>query len=371
VTTTPGSGDLNAGKVVLLTVTFAKAVNVSGGTPTLTLNDNESASYVSGSGSTQLQFQYTVQPGDNVADLAVTGVNLNGSTILDTSGNPANLTGAVRNPPGILKIDTTAPTILGVSASPANADLGANQADNITVNFSEAVVVKGGTPGLLLSDGGTASYLSGSGTSSLTFRYNVVAGQNSPDLAVAGSGDPAYVPFNLNGATISDLAGNAANLTGANGVNPAGTLIIDTTRIRTNIASGTGQTVTKTGNGVVVLSKGNANLVFKGSNDVAFLGGSGATNATISDLSSGLQVYVLNGPGSGASETFSGFNTDTTGVVHLLNGIGGYTSVDQVISSGLSDDGHGGTSLSLGTGGNIDFAGVPLGHLQPSNFQIG
>ena len=52
--------------------------------------------------------------------------------------------------------------------------------------------------------GGTATYIGGSGTNTLTFSYTVAAGQNTPDLTVTA--------VNLNGATISDGAGNAANL---------------------------------------------------------------------------------------------------------------------------------------------------------------
>ena len=57
---------------------------------------------------------------------------------------------------------------------------------------------------MTLNDGGTATYTGGSGTSALTFSYTVAAGQNTPDLMVTA--------VNLNGATISDGAGNAANL---------------------------------------------------------------------------------------------------------------------------------------------------------------
>ena len=66
------------------------------------------------------------------------------------------------------------------------------------------MTVAGGTPTLTLNDGGTATYVSGSGTSALTFSYTVGAGQNTPDLTVTA--------VNLNAATITDGAGNAANL---------------------------------------------------------------------------------------------------------------------------------------------------------------
>ena len=90
----------------------------------------------------------------------------------------------------------------------------------LTVNLSEAVTVAGGTPTLTLNDGGIASYTSGSGSNALTFTYTVAAGQNTADLAVAA--------VNLGTATVTDRAGNAANLSGAV-TNPTGTLQIDTT----------------------------------------------------------------------------------------------------------------------------------------------
>ena len=78
----------------------------------------------------------------------------------------------------------------------------------------------GGTPTLSLSNGGTATYVSGSGTNALVFSYTVGAGEDIADLAVTGS--------SLNGGGITDLAGNAADLAGAV-ANPPGTLQIDTT----------------------------------------------------------------------------------------------------------------------------------------------
>ena len=70
--------------------------------------------------------------------------------------------------------------------------------------MSEVVTVAGGAPTLSLNNGGTASYTGGSGTNALTFSYTVGAGEDTSDLAVT--------VFNLNGATVSDAAGNSANL---------------------------------------------------------------------------------------------------------------------------------------------------------------
>ena len=66
------------------------------------------------------------------------------------------------------------------------------------------MTVAGGTPTLTLNDGGSATYISGSGTNALTFSYTVEPGQNTPDLMTTA--------VNLNSATITDGAGNAANL---------------------------------------------------------------------------------------------------------------------------------------------------------------
>ena len=233
--TAPAADD-GPGTVVALTVNFSEAVtvNTTGGTPTLTLSNGATASYVSGSGTSALVFNYTVGAlgsGQDAADLTTAASNalaLNGGTIKDGAGNAAVLTGASNvNPAGTLQIDTTAPAVASVTA-PA-ADDGPGTVVALTVNFSEAVTVNttGGTPTLKLSNGATASYVSGSGTSALVFNYTVGAlgsGQDAADLTTAASNALA-----LNGGTIKDGAGNAAVLTGASNVNPAGTLQIDTT----------------------------------------------------------------------------------------------------------------------------------------------
>ena len=124
---TAGSGDLAAGSVVTLTMNLNEAVTVSGGTPTLTLNDGGTGTYTGGSGSNALTFSYTVAAGQNTADLAVTAVNLDAATVKDGAGNAANLTGAVVNPAGTLQIDTTSPSITGIAESPSSGDLNAGK----------------------------------------------------------------------------------------------------------------------------------------------------------------------------------------------------------------------------------------------------
>ena len=52
-----GTGDLDAGKTVTLTLNLSEAVTVAGGTPTLTLNDGGTATYSGGSGTSALDLQ--------------------------------------------------------------------------------------------------------------------------------------------------------------------------------------------------------------------------------------------------------------------------------------------------------------------------
>src|SRR5262245_14178065 len=112
-----GNGDLNAGHVVTLTLSMSEVGTVAGGVPTLSLNNGGTASYTGGSGSNALTFSYTVAPGEDTSDLAVTAFNLNGATVRDEDGNRANVVGQIINPTRLLQINTIAPTVPSVAAS--------------------------------------------------------------------------------------------------------------------------------------------------------------------------------------------------------------------------------------------------------------
>ncbi len=198
----PSTGDVGIGKTVTITLDFNEAVNVTG-KPTLALNDGGTATYSSGSGSSALVFTYTVVAGNsNVSSLTVSSVD--GGTIEDGAGNiatlslPATQTGPL--------IDATVPVVSSVVAAPPSGVEGLGKTIAFTVTMSEAVTVTG-TPTLTLSDGAVATYVSGSTTTALVFDYTVATGQYAQTLGITG--------VNLSGATIHDVAGNAAVLTGA------------------------------------------------------------------------------------------------------------------------------------------------------------
>ena len=204
-------------------------MTVTGGTPTLTLNDGGTATYTGGSGTNALTFTYTVGAGQNTASLAASGLTLNGATVQNSLGNAAifSFNGVTQTGP---QVDTATPTVTSVAASGAGitagtGDLPAGSVVTLTLSLSGAVTVAGGAPTLTLSDGGAATYSGGSGSKALTFTYTVAGGQSTADLAVTA--------VNLGTATVKDSAGNIANLSGAV-TSPAGTLQID--GITTHIA---------------------------------------------------------------------------------------------------------------------------------------
>jgi hypothetical protein len=104
-------------------------------------------------------------------------------------------------------IQQAAPRVSFVTSTTANGAYKAGDPIDISVAFDSAVDVTG-TPQLKLETGATdrvVNYVSGSGTSTLTFRYTVQAGDTSADLDYFGTG-----ALSLNGGTIK-LHGDTTN----------------------------------------------------------------------------------------------------------------------------------------------------------------
>jgi|GEM_PF-6556467 len=244
VTSAKANGAYKAGDVIDVKVEFDGTVYVAGGgSPRVKLANGgagQYATYDTGSGTATLTFQYTVQPGDTSSDLDyvnTTALETNNATIKDGSGNDAYLPLPAPGAPGslgankALVIDTTAPTVTGVTSAKANGYYMAGVIIDITVTFNDVVTVSG-TPRLTLETGSTdrdVDCISGNGTATLTFRYTVQAGDTSPDLDYTST-----TALALNGGTIADAVGNDATLTlpspggaGSLGANKA--LVIDTT----------------------------------------------------------------------------------------------------------------------------------------------
>ncbi|QWD61816.1 Ig-like domain-containing protein, partial [Polynucleobacter sp. MWH-UH25E] len=179
---TSGSGTLNLNSVVTLTLTTSESVYVTG-SPTLTLSDGGTASYVSGSGTSSLVFSHTVGAGQSTSDLSITGLNLNGGTLLDTAGNALTPSTVAQNPIGTLVVSTasTAPTAnaesiylnasSGTSLTLLDSWLTKNDVDpqNAAMNISS---IAGGDSNTTITHSGISFTLkpgSGTFTSSLTY----------------------------------------------------------------------------------------------------------------------------------------------------------------------------------------------------------
>ena len=96
---------------------------------------------------------------------------------------------------------------VGVTASTANGTYGVGASISIAVNFNRPVIVTG-SPQLALNSGGQATYVSGTGTSSLRFTYQIAAGQGSAHLDYSSAN-----ALTLNGGAILENNNNAVQLT--------------------------------------------------------------------------------------------------------------------------------------------------------------
>jgi len=196
-----GSSPTNA-STVQYTVTFAAAVTgLSTSNFSLTTTGSVAGSSIgsiSGSGIT-----YTVTVNTGTGDGTI-GLNLaNVSGVSPTVGTTLPFEGQAYT------IDKTPPTMIS-APYPDRINYTTGQPIDFTVNFSEPVIVNtgSGTARLALSiASGTvyANYLSGSGTSSIVYRYTVASGDAN------GNGNISeYISINNGVNDYADLAGNNA-----------------------------------------------------------------------------------------------------------------------------------------------------------------
>ncbi|RYZ51612.1 MAG: LamG domain-containing protein, partial [Sphingobacteriales bacterium] len=189
------NGSYGPGTTINISVEFSEAVATTG-SPTLILETgttDRTATYVSGSGTNTLNFAYSVQANDSSSDLDYVATNALSGTIRDMASNTAVLTlpvpasGQSLSGQSAIVIDATPATVSSVSSVKADGAYGAGNTIDIVVNFSRLVIVLGATPELSLNTTPprTATYLSGSGSTALTFRYAVQSGDVSSDLDYA------------------------------------------------------------------------------------------------------------------------------------------------------------------------------------------
>ena len=223
ISSPPQGGDTwLAGEEMRIQVHFNEPVEVTGA-PRLALTVGNRTAFANYDwlGGNRVQFRYAVQAADHDADgisIGSAALRLNGGTITDGSGNAANLSlgdYAVTNHPGH-KVDGAATdmvppvvTRVGISSPPQGSDTWlAGEEMQVYVYFNEPVEVTG-APRLALTVGNRTALAvyNWHGGNQVRFRYAVQATDRDADGISIGPG-----ALRLNGGTITDGSGNAANL---------------------------------------------------------------------------------------------------------------------------------------------------------------
>jgi Ca2+-binding RTX toxin-like protein len=207
--------------------------------------------------------------------------------------------------------------------------------NKITITGSGADTINAGQGDalLMLGDGRDTVTLAGSG--------NVVTVGSGADTIIAGSGlDSVTAGAGNDTVTLAGWTNTVSLGAGSDTVNAASgdTIAIDGTMLG--------------------LKGGKMEIVTVGS-----AGGS------LTDQSSGTEVKI--GLGS-ASLSLTGITADKGFLLDLLGGVGGYTTY-AALAKAFTSDGHGGTALTLGAGGDaamIDFFNTPQRALTAAMFRF-
>ncbi|WP_120967548.1 Ig-like domain-containing protein [Comamonas sp. lk] len=357
----PSDGSYIVGQNLDFTVNFSENVVVStvGGTPriavTLDTGGTVYADYVSGSGSSVLVFRLVVASGqlDSTGVTLGNSVDPNGGSIRDAAGN--NSVTALNNiaSPANVKVDGVVPTVVSV-AVPAGGSYKAGTELLFTMAASEAVQIGGLAPRLVLNVGGAtryATYISGSGSAQLVFKYTVQSGDTDTDGIAVNTLD-------LRGESLTDLAGNNLNLT-LNGLGSTAGVLVDTTAPS---ASGIVHVdATPTNNGSVsftVTFSEDVSGVDVNDFALTLTGSAGGTISTVTRVNGTTWTVLVNGL-SGLGTLGLNLNGSGTGIVDaadnaVVGGLSGAVyAVDRIAPSITSVDVPANGSYVAGQ--NLDF----------------
>ncbi len=205
------SGAYQAGQVVDIALAFGGSHTLGAGpNPTIMVLDGPSgrpigeATYVSGSGTATWHFTFTIPTGVEITQLSLDDLVLLGS-------NTLRLTALlITSSKTFGKIITATTKAVSTLVSTALADAVYDPLTNIDIvaTLPFATTIAGGTPSLPLCNadgtslGVSATYLSGSGTTSWTFRYTADVGVTTADLRTG--------ILAANGASFTKTSGGSA-----------------------------------------------------------------------------------------------------------------------------------------------------------------
>lgn len=114
------------------------------------------------------------------------------AVVTDAAGNISH------TEPVVIVVDKTTPAVSNLAFADNDGVLALGESVELTISFSEAVYTDGSAT-IKLDNGGSATYLRGSGSTELVFQYTPAAGQDSASLGLAA------LPV---GGVLTDRAGN-------------------------------------------------------------------------------------------------------------------------------------------------------------------
>ncbi len=206
-TIAPTGGNYATGLQLKYRLLYSEKVFVTGA-PTFSVylsSSTVTSKYKSGSGTANLEFSRLLAVADSDVDGFTSGTLLNlslisGITITDEAGNSVSSTINSATSNNIL-VNVVQPMITSITP-PAAATYTVGQNLDFTVLMSEAVDVTGNPAITIALNTGTvlATYLSGTSTNTLIFRYTVLTNHVDTD------GITLHSPMNLRSGTIKNLA---------------------------------------------------------------------------------------------------------------------------------------------------------------------
>ena len=216
ITSSAGSdGTYSVGDNIVVSATFSEDVERQGVTdpsvPILVGDVTRTAtlqSPSSTSGGDTWVFSYKVVAGDNDADGVAIAANALKGALEDAAGNVADIAHSAVSASTSHRVDTQAPRVTGVAVSGSGDDSLFLEGDTITatVTFDEEVdVARTGSNAVRVqfnigTSPETATYAGGDGTETLTFTYEVVAGDSGQ----------ISLPADALEGQVEDAAGNEA-----------------------------------------------------------------------------------------------------------------------------------------------------------------
>jgi autotransporter passenger strand-loop-strand repeat protein len=305
IAASPGSGKAVAGQVVELALTMneAVAVDTSGGSPTLLLNNGDTAAYDAAASAPllgKLVFDYTTTGAAATPDLEVVDVDLSGATIVDSGGYTADFSGALNKPTGLGIVPAQlyagpGTTLSGVAISSGVTDdvLSGGAASAMVINSGGTQIVYGAESGTIVNSGGLDCVAAGGSASGIQIGSGGVEGvYGTMSGAVVDSGGALTV---LDGGT---LEGNVVN---------DGALIFDLT----NGGSFSGALA---GDGLLSVEGGGALDVTSACTGAAQVD----DDSTLEFASTYVGVATFSGSSTGPGGTLE-FDSDSTGPITVVN----------------------------------------------------